>query len=242
MDDIVDYSDSRQKTLCVHCSKPLIHSRTRDHVPTRGLLTPPYPTHLPTVPICAKCNEGFSMDERYVTALLGCVLSGSASPSEQSDPRIAKLLSKSPKLAGRIADQRILKFEGGRQTVWWNPESDRVERVILKNARGHALFESGLPLFHTPDSVWFDALPTMSDTERQRFENGDPSDPTDARLLPEVGSRGVVRAAASVDLVDGWVEVQHGIYRCMVSHFDSATVVRTVIREYLATEVIWSTD
>ena len=48
---------------------------------------------------------------------------------------------------------------------------------------------------------------------------------------------------AGVDpLVDGWVEVQEGVYRFAVAQGSDGLLVRTVIREYLATEVYWDLD
>jgi hypothetical protein len=182
------------------------------------------------------------MDERYVVALIGCVLSGSANPSDQSNPQVAKLLRGSPKLTSRIADQQICTPGTGQDTVWWKPEAGRVERVLVKNARGHVLFESALPISQAPNSVSFRAIATMTDDEYQDFDGTDVGGSAGANLFPEVGSRGLTRVATSEDLVDGWVEVQSGVYRYRVSHFDSETVVRTVIREYLATEVIWGSD
>ena len=42
--------------------------------------------------------------------------------------------------------------------------------------------------------------------------------------------------------VDGLVEVQEGVYRYAVAQGHDGLLVRTVIREYLATEVYWGPD
>jgi hypothetical protein len=57
-------------------------------------------------------------------------------------------------------------------------------------------------------------------------------------VWPEVGSRMMTRFATGEDLVDGWVEVQTGLYRYGVFQADGL-VVRSVIANYLATEVRW---
>lgn len=237
MEHLVDYTGT-EDGLCLHCFKELECSSTKDHVPTRGFLTPPYPPHLPTVDVCEECNNRLSKDELYVMVLLGCVLSGTVNPSELSDTRMADRLRRDPKLAKRIADQRVTKRLDGQETVWWTAEVDTVARVLVKNARGHIKYENGLALRESPDSVRVRALCEMSGDALRKFESGDAQD---MPLLPEVGGRALTRLASGADLVDGWVEVQRDAYRYMVSSCDTTTTVRIVIREYLAAEVIWHT-
>jgi len=49
---------------CVYCGDK---AETREHCPPKAFLLKPYPTNLPTVPACTKCNNGFSSDERYAS-------------------------------------------------------------------------------------------------------------------------------------------------------------------------------
>ena len=58
-------------------------------------------------------------------------------------------------------------------------------------------------------------------------------------LLPEVGSRMLTRRMTGQDLSDGWVVVQDGIYRYGVAQH-GVMLVRSVLFEYLATEVYWT--
>ena len=59
MDQLTDYSDSRNKSFCIHYGSGLKpDDSNRDHVPTRGLLNPPYPENLPVVEVCRQCNAG----------------------------------------------------------------------------------------------------------------------------------------------------------------------------------------
>ena len=44
------------------------------------------------------------------------------------------------------------------------------------------------------------------------------------------------------DLERGWVMVQRGVYRYMVLQRPGEVLVRSVTREYLATEVPWSDE
>jgi len=61
MRQIDDFSDSRNKAWCIHCSKPLAGlPYSRDHAPTKSLLVEPHPEHLPQMLVCQPCNNGFS--------------------------------------------------------------------------------------------------------------------------------------------------------------------------------------
>ncbi|RQH09487.1 hypothetical protein [Bradyrhizobium sp. RP6] len=58
-------------------------------------------------------------------------------------------------------------------------------------------------------------------------------------MVPEVGSRMLTRFVTGSDLTEhGWVEVQSGVYRYSAVQSGVMTV-RTVLYEYLGTEVHW---
>ena len=235
---IDDFSDERNKAWCIHCGSGAseVNEVNRDHVPSKSLLEKPYPENLPQVFVCKACNEGFSLDEEYFSVFLGCVLSGSTDPEKQIDSRVERILSRSDKLRSRIENAKVEEtLFGGEKRLLWKPETERIERVILKNARGHALYEYGEPMLSEPTHVWFAPLAVMTAAERFHFEhlewNG---------LLPEVGSRMMTRVFTGKDLVDGWVQVQKDRYRYLVAQ-QGLMLVRTVLSEYLATEVYWET-
>ncbi len=56
---------------------------------------------------------------------------------------------------------------------------------------------------------------------------------------PEVGSRLLQRLYSGEDMADGWIIVQPGVYVYIVFE-DDGVIVRSIIREYLLTEVRWS--
>jgi hypothetical protein len=235
MDQIEEFVDERQKSWCIHC-RGLIAERecNRDHVPSKGLLREPYPENLPKVTVCKSCNEGFSFDEEYVIAFLGCVLAGSTNPDQQANPRVEGILKHSPKLRERIESAKTeYKTLGGETRLVWKPEADRVNRIIVKNARGHAFFEYGEPMLEEPASVWSAPLESLTMGERQQFESVDMGG-----LWPEVGSRMLTRVVSGQDLSGSWVIVQDEVYRYSVVQCDRL-LVRTVLFEYLATEVHW---
>lgn len=81
----------------------------------------------------------------------------------------------------------------------------------MKNARGHAFFEYGEPLFEKPSAVWSLPLASMTQQQRDEFENANSG--LDLAAWPEVGSRMTTRLVTGQDLVGSWVVVQDGVYR-----------------------------
>ncbi|WP_205525908.1 hypothetical protein, partial [Pyxidicoccus trucidator] len=127
--------------------------------------------------------------------------------------------------------------------------------VLLKLARGHAMFELDMPLEEDGGRVEWTPLALMDAEAQVRFET-----PPTSSLFPEVGSRAMQRVmVVSVTLASlddptskvvqeslwgpGWIEVQPGRYRYLATVVDSGhVIVRMVLSEYLACEVIWSQE
>lgn len=238
MDEIEEFVDERHKSWCVHCGQALIDVVVnRDHVPSKSLLLEPYPENLPCIGICKPCNEGFSRDEEYTIAFLGSVLAGSTEPARQSNPVAARILRRSAKLRERI-DRAQTQYTtlGGKMRSVWIPEAERIKHVVLKNARGHAFFEYGEPMLQEPGRIWFAPLELLTMQEREDFQRIDTGG-----VWPEVGSRMLTRVMTGQDMSDGWVIVQDGVYRYTVAQC-GVMLVRSVLFEYLATEVHWGED
>lgn len=235
MDYIEDCNDERHKSFCIYCgcaqsSVPV----SRDHVPTKGFLLEPYPRNLPTVTVCRACNGGYSLDEEFLIAFLGAVLSGTTDPAAQKLPAASRILGRNENLKSLIDGARQeCPPRGDEKQLIWMPDSERVRRVIIKNSRGHAFYEFGEPMLTEPVSVSAVPLQVLSDGQRTAFEHVDAGPG-----WPEVGSRMMTRLMGGQDLKDGWVVVQEGVYRYAVFQ-DDGIVVRTILHEYLATEVLW---
>lgn len=120
---------------------------------------------------------------------------------------------------------------GGERKIVWDVDLTRVSPVDVKNAGGHAFYKYGEPMLNEPDSVLIQPLSTMTAAERRDFEEV-PSDGL-------VGSRMLTRVLTGQDLDGPWVVVQEGCYRFAVTQADGGLLVRSVISEYLATEVSW---
>lgn len=239
MDYIEEFVDERQKSWCIQCSAWIGHVDTnRDHVPSKALLRKPYPENLPVVETCVACNSKFSKDEEYLSLFLRCVLTGSTDPAHHEDDKTARALGHHKKLRARIERSKTeYRTIGGETRCVWRPEQERVESVVVKNARGHVFYEYGEPLMTEPEHVWTLPLEWMTAAQREEFENAG----TVGELAPcfEAGSRMMTRVLTGQDMRNGWVIVQDGVYRFRVEQHNGI-LVRSVLFEYLATEVHWN--
>ncbi len=225
------FADERYAAFCVFCgAKPT----TREHVASRVFLDEPFPDDLPVVFSCHECNNGFSRDEEYLACLIDCVVSGSTDPASVQREKVRRSLQHSPALAARIA---VGRSEDGSGTVIWKPQEDCVRSVIVKLARGHAAHQYSEPRLEEPEHVMIVPLMRMSAEQRGAFENL-PESPG----WPEIGSRAFVNMFVvgndGYDAEGGWTVLQKGRYRYAVSQ-PGETVVRIVLSEYLACEVVW---
>ncbi len=246
MEHIEDFSDERHKAWCIQCGKTLSSVKgesNKDHVPSQCMLDKEAPDNLPEVRICRECNTGFSSDEEYFVAFLGSVISGSADPKGQAFKRSERILASNRKIQQAVESSlTVEKDAAGNERVVFMPDMERILRVIVKNARGHVYFEHGQPVFGEPDHVAAVPLELLSKDQADAFLNVD-----HGNAWPEVGSRMMERLAQTAfwghdpDFVDGWVIVQPDVYRYTAID-DGRFVVRMIIREYLAAEVIWERD
>ena len=233
MKKVREFVDERLKGNCIHCGE-WISDPSNDHVPSKSLLKEPYPTDIPTIKICRTCNGSFALDEEYLVAFLSAVVSGSTNPDHQVLPSAASIL-KNRNLRNRIDRSKVQE-----QTLFgeirevWIPEQERINRVIVKNARGHGYFEYGDPSLveNCPSLVWAAPMENLTADQKDHFFRPE-------SLLcgwPEIGSRAFTRSSEGQDLVDDWIMVQDGVYRYSV---EGGTRVRTVLFEHIATEVRW---
>lgn len=227
--DAVELDRIRAEGGLASLDEALSRQRTRDHVPSRAFLDRPFPSNLPVVDCCGRCNNGFSLDEQYLACLLECVVCGGVDPEVFERERVARMLRESTALSERLASAER-SSDGGTA---WEMESERVRRVVVKLARGHASFEHQQHLAE-PDGITIRPLVDMTADERTRFENGS----LGTRLLPELGSRALTRAVLGAGASE-WVDVQPGRYRYTSAIYADRFSVRLVIREYLACEAWW---
>ena len=235
MKQIYHFSDQLGSADCIPCAERNHSGQySRDHIPTKALLNSPYPENLMDVGMCQECNSGFAKDEEYFAAFLASAISGSIEPDPLQFPTASRILATNPLLRSRIDAARRVEATPGKDTVvTWTPELERIERVIVKNARGHVLFESGQAIALPPTRVSIVPIEQLLPQQLSQFEF-----PLDSTGWPEVGSRLTLRLLETRECgKGGWIEVQNGIYRYAV---DELHRVRMVLREYLAAEVAWN--
>jgi hypothetical protein len=208
---------------------------TRDHVPSKVLLDDPLPPNLPIVESCAKCNQGFSLDEVYLACFLECVIVGSTDLTQIRRVKIKRALEHNPKLARQIEAASTVGDDG---ILRWGPEAGRIQNVVMKLARGHVAYELCRVEIDEPTYITCIPLSVMSVDDRAEFENAGAGE---LRGWPEIGSRAYLRAAGAEPFQDSsgpWIVVQSGQYRYSVDE-DGGVRVQIVIAEYLACIVVW---
>lgn len=215
---------------CIYCGKP---ATTREHTPSKAFLLEPYPENLPTIPACFECNNSYSEDENYVSCFLDVLKSHvylDYTRQTQTDSRLLK----DEKLQKTLQEQ--IQIKDGK--VYFQLDEQRICRILLKLARGHAGFELDYVNFDdTEIDIWYGFAFDMSEDGIEEFN----SIPT-YRLYPEVGSRGMYLIqnlnTGDVQTFARWIEVQDGQYRYQVSYNDNGgIVVKIVIFEFLYCEV-----
>lgn len=220
MRQIVPFSDQRLQGRCVHCGGV---PETRDHVPPRAFLDPPYPEALAVVPACTPCNQEASADEQYLTCALEVAVCGSSDPNELDRVSVAKTLQRSPGLQARLAAQ----YNGAALAV----ESERVTQVLAKTAKGLWAYETSVTDAGTGVEVdWWPMVETFAD----RTEDFLALAPLD--LLPEVGSRLMFRVLEGWEMGNEWQVVQPDRFCYAIESGSGVERVKMVVRNFLAVE------
>ena len=253
MREIENFTDDRQMSWCIHCGNAIADTKSsRDHVPTKSLLTKPlrerganYDSgagddldYLPQVIVCQRCNSSFSPDENYLLCVLHAVMAGSLYPDPKKHPEASAILRSNRQVVRglkKMPDGQLLLFEDLKPFTLY-PDTVKIRNVIVKNARGHAYHEIGEPLFDEPDHVAFMPLERLSSVQRDVFETVDTG--SDFACWPEVGSRMTLRLLDDEAMVGGWIMVEPGRYRYSID-WSGPVTVKTVVWEYLATETRW---
>lgn len=243
MDQLRNYADDRLHSGCIYCGKL---AETREHVPSRVFLDKPYPDNLPVIGACERCNNGFSGDEQYVACAVEVAHAGTTDPNRMRRPSVASALRRSEALRLRLNEVKAV--EGGPTT--FNIEHERVERIAVKLARGHAAFELSQACRQPPSSIWWRPLNRLTPEELENFDSIHVLGP-----LGEIGSRGSQRtmvAQMTLEAASGerlswalafndWIDVQEGRYRYLAINDPDEIRIKMIIGEYLACEVTWPT-
>lgn len=222
------WDKSREKG-CIYCGKP---ATTREHIPSKAFLIEPYPEDLATLPACFECNNGFSNDEEYVSCFLD-VLKAAVYQNYTQRPDIVRRLERNAKLKDLLDEQ--IKIEDGQ--VYFNIDENRLCRILIKLAKGHAGFEFDHISFDDSDmTIRYNFIFNMSEDSVKKFE-----EIPEMKLFSEVGSRSCTGAYIIQNVDTGeaatfmfWNDVQDNQYRYQVSYNDVGGIcVKIVIYEML---------
>jgi hypothetical protein len=225
MQQIKNLGDRRQTETCLYCGGS---TETREHAPSRIFVDEPYPSNMPTVYACRKCNNSYSLDEEYVACLIECARAGGVGKEHIEREKVLRILNEKPKLLARLKSALKSTKEGTSFTI----EVDRVKRVLLKLAQCHILYEQNEPRREEPVRFEFGTFDQMSTESKDYFEVM-----PKIGLLPEVGSRAMQRLFVSESNVGmPWTEVQEDRYRYVTP---TVGLVRMVFSEYLWCEIAW---
>lgn len=237
MEQLNNYADSRLIRGCIYCGGL---AETRDHIPSKCILDKPYPENLPVVGCCYQCNQSFSSDEQYFVCMLECLLCGSTNLEDIRRPSISKILEKSPALRKRIESS----MSEANSKIIFTPEIERVNNVMLKLAQGHMAFELSLIQHDVPDQFWCGLLSSLSDDDRDLFASVHFQ-----YNIGEVGSRSAQRLLVTqlsmsdgkniTLLINDWIDVQDDRYRYIAIDDMGKKIIRIVIEEFFACEVVW---
>ena len=229
---------------CVYCGDK---ANTREHCPSRTFLNKPYPTDLPTVPACKKCNNGFSADERYTSSYITYLW-------EYYEKGNIDIFTSNDEDISEIADARRAA-EGFIR----NPCSDeRMIRIFTKLAICHATYEISTGYYSqdhtiTITRVGYSIKPLLKPEEWKELEC---VQIISNEILPEIGSRAfrniyVVQMETEPTngtgyrvpmLLMDWVDVQEGFYKYQVYLKSGQIWVKMIIRDFLYCEVVMTLD
>ena len=152
------------------------------------------------------------------------------------------MFAKQKSLRAKIDKARVeTKTLFGETEITFTPELQRVNKVVVKNARCHAVYDLDRWMKEDPRHILAVPLQDLSHEQYEQFEGIE----TEVTGWPEIGTRKFQRESVAFssgqgDMSGPWVIVQNGVYRYAVVDKGEDLLVRSVLREYLGTEVYWS--
>ena len=200
MTKIRPFSDERLLPECVYCGE---HTFNRDHIPAKVFLEQPYPANLNVLNSCLSCNEDASLDEQYVATIIEIAKIGSLEPSELRSTISSTLLGTKNILT--MLKTKVTFADEGFKVGF---DEDRVKKILIKLARGHAAYDLSEFTFELEPQIQFSELNNLSMWDREQFELS-----PILEIYPEVGSRAMQRFAESNEIA--WVTIQSNLYRYM---------------------------
>jgi len=224
--------DNLKTNGCIYCGKP---ATTREHVPSKAFLLKPFPENLPVIPACFECNNNFSEDENYVSCFLDILKKNIYSDNSRQNQTQCRLEADEKLL--NILEKQV-RVENGK--VYYQLDEQKIFRILLKLARGHAGFEVDYVSFDNSEvMVYYDFIFNMSNDVIEDFESIMLSD-----IASEIGTRSMT-ILQNVDTGDAtacscWNYVQDNQYRYQVFQNELGVVtVILIIFEFLYCKIVF---
>lgn len=202
--------NKRDEYSCVYC---LEKANSREHLPSRIFLDEPYPSKLAILPSCVRCNNSFSSDEQYLACLidyvqyklekLECVRRNKIKRTFQSRPHFEKEFEKAT----------CYKDNGEVDYIEYDVE--KIESIILKLAKGHAIYSLSEVNLGEPTIINFKFLTQLTQEELNTFNSA-----VFLNKVPEVGARGATYITVTDEgiPIEQWKVVQENQYRFLACH------------------------
>lgn len=160
--------------FCIYCGEI---ANTREHCPSKAFLKKPYPTNLPTLPACKKCNNGFSSHERYTKYLLKFLY---YHYTEKNEHMI-------------IDDDVEIKqaYESAIKFIKKPFYDKRMAKVFYKLAIGHAVYEisEGYYSYEWEEKISHIAYIFKPMLSKEKWEKLKVLEDFNEKVTPELGSR-----------------------------------------------------
>ncbi len=230
---------------CIFCG---VESNTREHAPSKVFISEPLPTDLPTVPSCRKCNNSYASDELY-TAVLIKLLRKRYDNYELTAVDLKRLNTKE----GQDAFQFIENYGDKLGYI----DNKRLERVLIKLARSHAVYElftcyeynSSDPKYDI--NLFYDYKPFMEESIKEEIDS---IVLMNDKILPEMGANLYQRIYCAEPISPSlnnngkdsiisfllWNEINDGEYRYTSYIEDGKYVVKIVIQDFVYAKIIFS--
>jgi hypothetical protein len=226
MGQMQPFTDQRLAGFCAFCgSLPA----TKDHVPPRIFLDLPHPENFPKIGACIRCNRDASLDEEYVACLLEVAACGTVDPANLRRQKVARTLEKRPALAAKLG----ASLKSGGEFMVSQEDGARLSAVFEKIARGLWTYEVGETAQSSSAAIRYAQISELGADQLEAFRALEQPD-----LLPEVGSRMMIRAPTARPKAEGsWIELQSGRFAYGIEVFSDGGRVKIVFGDYIAVEV-----
>ena len=229
---------------CIYCGES---ADTREHCPSRAFLEKPYPTNLPTLPACKRCNNGFSADENYTKNLINFLYMHYIQEKDIEKSSVYE------DRETRDAYNAAIKF------IKEQYFDDRIANVFRKLAIGHAAYEISTGYYSKewkgkPVYISYILKPML---DNETWEGLECVEIINEDIMPELGSR-VFRNIYVLQMpllevktgdkkfmnvcVLDWTDVQEEQYKYQAFIKQDKICVKMIFKEFLYAEVVFERE